>query len=90
MSTNVLRVPRETHEFQTIEILLDNTPVTAGLAYALTPGHDARPTVWTPMESLEGKTGFTINNMAPGSYRIWIRHTDDAAAVRFAGILIIE
>ena len=90
MSTsNVLHVPRETNEFQTLEVLYDGTPVTTGLSYALTPG-DARPTSWTPMETLEGKTGFTINNMAPGSYRIWVQHADDTAAVRFAGILKVE
>lgn len=90
MSNNVLRVPRETTEFQEVLVDVDGQPVTAGLELAFTRD-DTRPVVWTPATIQDGKTGFTISGLAPGSYSIWIRitQTDGDKPVRFAGILIV-
>lgn len=86
--SNVVRVPRETIEFQTIEILLDGVPVSTGLEVSMAPD-GSRPTTWTAMEVRDGKTGFMIQGMAPGEYGIWVRHTGADQAVRFAGALVV-
>lgn len=90
MSNNVLRVPRETTEFQEIVVDVDGEPVLEGLELAFTTD-DGRPVIWTAATIHEGKTGFTITGLAPGDYNIWIRINAGAAdkPVRFAGILVI-
>lgn len=88
MSTNVLRVPRETTEFQEIIATVDGEQVT-DLQIAFTRDDD-RPVAWTPAILVDGKTGFTITGMEPGTYSIWMKISTGAdTPVRFAGVLIV-
>lgn len=87
MHSNVLHLPRETSEFVRVEVRVDNVALPAtDLDYALTP-HQERPTSWSPMTvDDDDKTGFTVEDLTPGEYRIWVRHGE---TVRFAGLLMI-
>lgn len=62
--------PRETIEFQRVDITDKGVAVTSGVQFALSqPGERAGE--FSPAVILEGHTGFMISGMAPGTYRVW-------------------
>jgi hypothetical protein len=68
----VSNYPRETIEFQPIDITVDGQPAVAA-QYQLTTG-DARPSgAWTNVTTLGGKVGFLISGLAVGRYLCWAK-----------------
>jgi hypothetical protein len=70
----VSNYPRETIEFQPIDITVDGAPAVAA-QYQLTTG-SARPSgAWTNVTALGGKVGFLITGLAVGRYLVWAKLT---------------
>ena len=69
--------PRETVEFQPVNVTRDGAVVTDGLAFAVVPdGH--RPEIFTPAVIVAGKTGVMVSGLAQGTYRIFAQITAGA------------
>lgn len=64
--------PRETVEFQTLQVTVDGAPVTTGVQYAVTT-FGVRPTTWQVATILDGKPGFLVQGLAPDTYDVWVR-----------------
>jgi hypothetical protein len=71
--------PRETIEFQPIDITVDGQPAVAA-QYQLVASPSAaldylaRPSgAWTNVTTLGGKVGFLINGLAIGRYLVWAK-----------------
>lgn len=72
--------PRETTEFQPVNVQVDGVEVTTNLDLTIVP-NGQRPSVWAAPYALDGKTGVMITGLAPGLYRIWARVTDNPEVV---------
>lgn len=68
------RYPRESVEFQPVEVTLDGEPITDGIEVSITTG-TARPTVWQDAITVDDKTGFMVEGFAVGRYKVWVRVT---------------
>ena len=66
---------RETKEFVPIDVYRGDVISTEGVLFAVT-GPNERPVVFEPAEILEGETGILINNLVPGTYRVWAKVID--------------
>ena len=62
--------PRETYEFQPVEVLVDGASVTAGVRLSIVKS-GARPGAWVSPASLEGKIGFFVGGYGPGEWDVW-------------------
>lgn len=72
--------PRESVEFCALEVKVDaaaittyDVQITAGLT---------RPVAgaWQANVPLDGKHGFMVQNLTPGTYRVWVRIADNPEA----------
>jgi hypothetical protein len=68
----VSNYPRETIEFQPIDITVDGQPAVAA-QYQLTTGSNRPSGAWTNVTSLGGKVGFLISGLAVGRYLCWAK-----------------
>jgi len=62
--------PRESVEFQPVEVTLNGAPVTTGLALSVVRDGQ-RPVTFTPAATMDGLTGVMINALAPGTWRVY-------------------
>lgn len=87
----VLRVPKETREFNEVTVTLDGTARTAGVELAIIPDDaTSRPTAWSAPTVRGTKIGIMIQDLAPGSYRVFARITDAGdQLVRNVGAFIV-
>lgn len=66
--------PRESVEFQPVNVTRDGIAVTTGLAFAIvTDGQ--RPTTFTTAAVVDGSIGVMITGLAAGTYRIFAQLT---------------
>lgn len=66
--------PRETVEFQPVEVKVDGAVVTDGVQLALTTGSD-RPTDWNDPTVVAGGIGVMVEGLAVGTYHVWAKVT---------------
>lgn len=66
--------PRESVEFQPIQVTLDGSPVTSGVSYAVVRDGQ-RPVTFTPGVEQFGLTGVMVGGFAPGTYRVYAQLT---------------
>lgn len=87
----VLRVPKETREFNAVTVTLDGTARTTGVELTVIPDDaTTRPTNWIPPVVRGEKIGIMIENLEPGSYRVFARITDAGdQLVRSVGAFIV-
>lgn len=64
--------PRETAEFVPVEVKLDGVVTTTDVQLAVVP-NGTRPTVWTAAVLDDGRTGFTMPALVPGTYRVFAK-----------------
>jgi hypothetical protein len=64
--------PRETIEFQPIDITVDGAPATAA-QYQLTTGSNRPTGAWTNVTTLGGKVGFLVSGLTAGRYLVWAK-----------------
>lgn len=64
--------PRETVEFQPVEVKSNGAEVTIDVMFAITKDGD-RPETWTESETLGSGIGVTVAGLAPGDYRVWAK-----------------
>ena len=66
--------PRESVEFQPVEVTRDGLTITTGLEFSIVPDGQ-RPVTFTPAEMLSGQTGVIVSGLSQGTYRIFARLT---------------
>ena len=64
--------PRESVEWQPINITVDGTPVLTGVQVAVVPA-GVRPAAWTTPTTLAGKLGVMLTGLTLGLYDIWVQ-----------------
>ena len=65
--------PRETAEFQAVSITEDGEPATpAKVAISI---EDGRTTTWVDPVTHKGRPSVRIENLEPGTYRVWAKAT---------------
>ena len=62
--------PRETIEWQGVNVTVDTVPVTTGVTLAIVPA-GARPSAFTAPTILGGKIGVMLTGITPGLWDIW-------------------
>ena len=66
--------PRESVEFQPVDVKVDGQPVTTGVQLAVT-GSQERPTAWTDPVLVDGRIGVMVQGLAVGYWYVWARIT---------------
>lgn len=62
--------PRESVEFQPVQVTLNGAPVVSGVSLAVVRDGQ-RPVTFTPAQTMDGLTGVMIGGLAPGAYRVY-------------------
>lgn len=62
--------PRESVEFQPVNIMVEGTPVLTGLSFAVVPD-GSRPVTFSPADMVGGRPGFYVGGFGPGTYRVF-------------------
>ena len=66
--------PRESVEFQPVQVKVDGEAVTTGVELALALG-SARPVDWQTPTTLDGKIGVMVTGLDVGTWHVWARVT---------------
>lgn len=74
MTVMCVEVPRESVEFLPVPVTVSGGEVT-NFQTAITPAGTARPTVWTNAVILGADAGVMIQNLTPGTYKVWAKIT---------------
>ena len=64
--------PRESVEFQPVEVTRDGLTITTGVEFSIVPDGD-RPLAFTPAAVVNGTTGVIVTGLTQGTYRIFAR-----------------
>jgi hypothetical protein len=67
--------PRESVEFQPVNVTQDGIAVTSGLSFAIV-ADGARPVTFTAATVLDNKPGVMLTGLAAGTYRIFAKLTN--------------
>ncbi|HJV99425.1 MAG TPA: hypothetical protein VJ617_10055 [Arthrobacter sp.] len=67
--------PRESVEFQPVNVTQDGIAVTSGLSFAVV-ADGTRPTTFTAATVLDGKSGVLLTGLTPGTYRVFAKLTN--------------
>lgn len=68
-------IPRESVEFQPVEVRLDGVLVTTAVEFCVTTAR-ARPETWIAPVVLGDAIGVMVDGLDPGTYVVWGRVTD--------------
>lgn len=82
---------RETNEFQPLGVTIDGqVPLWDEVSTAVV-AHGSRPTVWTPIATLDDQEGFWVTGLGAGLYEVYTKvATGSESIVKLAGYITIK